>query len=243
MGLTQEEATQSLRNRLSKDSRFKVLSEDERPGPNSSPVRLSLSADLDLDQGSELEVQLVARKRQGDESVRLNATATRALAQTVESPSGALHEAFERALADVVEQTALQLTALNARDPVLLKQLDAQDPRMREAALRVLTLRKNPRAFPVWLKRLEGDDPLAVREAIGVLVELHDPRATPALIELGRKKESGFLREIIFALEIIGGEEAKGYLYTLAQGHDEPRVREAALSAWETLERQGKGSQ
>ena len=59
--------------------------------------------------------------------------------------------------------------------------------------------------------------------------------APPALIDLSRGKEVGFLQEIVFALGEIGGSEAEAYLFTVAQGHDQPAIQAAAQQALDTL--------
>ena len=60
---------------------------------------------------------------------------------------------------------------------------------------------------------------------------MKERRAVPDLIDLSRGKDLGFLREIIYALGALGGEEATAYLYTVAQGHDQPAIQEAAQQA------------
>jgi HEAT repeat protein len=79
---------------------------------------------------------------------------------------------------------------------------------------------------------------------VGGLVQIGDPKAVPALIELMRGKEPGFSKEVVFAIGAIGGDEAQAYLYTVAQGHEEGPVRQAAQQALDELrERGAQGSQ
>jgi HEAT repeat protein len=241
-GTAPKDALALLRQALSQDSRFRLLGPGEQPPEGSTPARLVLSVDLEEDEeGAVLDARVVARRTMGGDPVRVDSVAQATLPVLgVESRAQAVHDALVRTLSDAREQTAAQLAALDTADAVLEKQLKDRDPIRREAALKILTLRRHPAAVPIWIQRLEAPDPSTVREAIGALVDLGDPRAVPALIELARKKDTGFLREIIFALESIGGDEAGGYLYTMAQGHDEPRVREAAQAAWEALEARQK---
>jgi hypothetical protein len=148
---------------------------------------------------------------------------------------------LERGIDRTLDDAALHLDALDAPDDTLTAQLRARDEPRGRAALRVLTLRRHPAALKPWMARLESRDDAKVREAVGALVDLKDPRAVPALIELGRRGQSRFLREVIFALESIGGDEAEGYLHTMAQGHDEAWVRAAAETALQTVAaRQGE---
>jgi len=103
--------------------------------------------------------------------------------------------------------------------------------------VRVLTDRRNPAVVQALLGQLGGSDPDEVRRAIGALVELKEKRAVPLLIELGNAHDPVFLREVIYALAGIGGEEAQAYLYTVAQGHDNPAIRDAAQQALDELSR------
>jgi HEAT repeat protein len=237
LGLDAQDAVRDLKQQLAQDTRFHLLSPRERAKLGDASVRLALGATVaEIFDGSVLEIRLIARSQGEGEPVRLDAVSDVKLPEDALSHPDKMRPLLARALADARDQTAAQLSALKTPTPALRKQLAQGNSETREAALRVLTLRRDPAAVPVWMGRLEGPDPLAIRQAIGALVELKDPRATPALIDLARRQETGFLREIIFALEAIGGDEAEGYLYTLAQGHDEPRVREAAQAAGKALE-------
>jgi HEAT repeat protein len=60
--------------------------------------------------------------------------------------------------------------------------------------------------------------------------------AVPALIDLVKDSNMGFVQEIVFAIGEIGGEEAEAYLFTMAQGHDQPDVQAAAQQALDTLD-------
>jgi hypothetical protein len=59
--------------------------------------------------------------------------------------------------------------------------------------------------------------------------------AVPVLIDLARGRDMGFLQEIVFAVGEIGGPEAEAYLFTVAQGHDQPAIQAAARQALETM--------
>jgi len=147
----------------------------------------------------------------------------------------ATRQALGKALDQVSSAAHLQLAALDKSDSALVKDLGDQDARVREFAIRTLSARRNPAVEQALLEKLKGSDPEGVRRAIGGLVELKRPSSVPPLIELARGKDSGFLREIVFALGTIGGEEAEAYLYTVAQGHDQPAVRAAAQQALDEL--------
>ncbi|HVE83262.1 MAG TPA: HEAT repeat domain-containing protein [Myxococcales bacterium] len=145
----------------------------------------------------------------------------------------ALGQALDRAL----RQGRLQLQAADKPDGELVKDLASGDKAVRESAVRVLTDRRNPAVVQALLDQLGGDEPDEVRRAIGALVEMKEKRAVAPLIELGDARDPTFLREVIYALGGIGGEEAQAYLYTVAQGHDQPAIREAAQQALDELSR------
>lgn len=104
-----------------------------------------------------------------------------------------------------------------------------------DSVIEVLADRKNPAATAPLIELLKSGDPLEVRRAIGHLVEMKALQAVPVLIELARGKNPAFLRELLFALGALGGDEAQAYLYTVAQGHDLPEIRAIATMALEEL--------
>lgn len=147
----------------------------------------------------------------------------------------ALREALKRALSQVSEAAGMQMAAADREDAALLQDLQSQDDRVREFALRVLADRRNPAAAPLLIRQLQDEDPQVVRQAIGALVEMKARDAVPSLIELVKDREVGFVQEVVFAIGEIGGTEAEAYLFTVAQGHDQPDVQAAAQQALDTL--------
>lgn len=152
-----------------------------------------------------------------------------------ETRRNALREALKRALSQVSEAASMQMAAADREDAALLQDLQSQDDRVREFALRVLADRRNPAAAPLLIRQLQDEDPQQVRQAIGALVEMKARDAVPALIELVKDREIGFVQEVVFAIGEIGGTEAEAYLFTVAQGHDQPDVQAAAQQALDTL--------
>jgi hypothetical protein len=148
----------------------------------------------------------------------------------------ALREALRQALSQVTASAALQLAATGRDDAALEKDLKSADERVREYALRVLAERRHPAAAPLLIRQLQSEDPVVVRRAIGALVEMQATSAVPALIDLVKDSNMGFVQEIVFAIGEIGGEEAEAYLFTMAQGHDQPDVQAAAQQALDTLD-------
>lgn len=148
--------------------------------------------------------------------------------------------AVEGVLDDIGAEAGALVKAADLSDDALVKALDGPDKRLRAYAVKILAGRKNPAAVPPLLEQLKNDDLDVVRGAIGSLVELKDPRAVPALIDASHARDNLFVREVVFALGSIGGDEAEAYLFTMAQGHDEPAIRAAAQQSLDELKAKTK---
>jgi hypothetical protein len=150
--------------------------------------------------------------------------------------TSAMRAALLLAVAQLLEAAHLQLWAAAKPDKALVADLRSTEGGLREYAVRVLTDRQHPAVAEVLLERLSSDDLDEVRRAMGGLAEAREARAVRPLIELTRGKDASFVAEVLYALGQIGGEEAVAYLFTVAQGHDEPGVRAAAERSLEDLQ-------
>jgi hypothetical protein len=240
-----EEQVRSVFSQALKDSKRFDLLEDGRPR-DVRPWRLTLelpfTREVLKDEGShtyaEVGATLVLERFGGDLPESYEVVGLGEIKVEADSPAArrkALHAALEAAMRQVSESAVLQLSALDRDTPGLLQDLQSSDARVREFALRTLAARKHPSAAPLLIEQLKSNDADTVRRAIGALVEMRAPAAVPALIDLSRGKEVGFLQEIVFALGEIGGAEAEAYLYTVAQGHDQPAIQAAAQQALDTM--------
>jgi len=151
--------------------------------------------------------------------------------------------AVEGVLDDLAAEAGALVKATGQKDEVLVKALESTDVRTRTWAMKVLADRKNPAAVPPLLEQLKSEDLDEVRAAIGALVELKDQRAVPAMIDASHARDNLFQREVVFALSAIGGEEAEAYLFTMAQGHDEPVIRASAQQALDELNAKSKSGE
>ncbi|KFA92250.1 HEAT repeat domain-containing protein [Archangium violaceum] len=181
----------------------------------------------------------LSMERQGEESDQryqvVGLGEVRVERKDAETRREALREALRRALTHVTQAAVLQLAAVERPDAALVQDLKSQDDRVREFALRVLAERRHPAAAPLLIRQLGEDDPQMVRQAIGALSEMKSREAVPALIDLVKDREVRFVQEVVFAIGEIGGPEAEAYLFTVAQGHDQPDVQAAAQRALDTL--------
>jgi len=240
-----EEQVRALFSQALKDSKRFDLLEDGRP-KDLRPWRLTLelpfTREVLKDDGrhtyAEVGATLVLERFGGELPESYEVVGLGEIKVEADSPAArrkALHAALEAAMRQVSESAVMQLSALDRDDPGLLQDLQSSDARVREFALRTLASRGHPAAAPLLIEQLKSNDADTVRRAIGSLVEMRAPAAVPALIDLSRGKEVGFLQEIVFALGEIGGAEAEAYLYTVAQGHDQPAIQAAAQQALDTM--------
>jgi HEAT repeat protein len=148
-----------------------------------------------------------------------------------EAPGSAWRAALEGATRDAAAQMAIAVAADEKTVPGLLADLDAADPRVRERAIVVLGERRTTEAVPALLRRLSDPEPRVVDRAVGALALLRDPRAVGPLIDLSRRRSAREQARFARLIGDIGGDEARGYLETLAVGASEPEVRRAAAEA------------
>jgi hypothetical protein len=230
-----------------RDSRhFELLTRDKseprEPGPWSFTLELPFTREA-LKDGSaysfaEVGATLVMERRSGEATQRYHVVGlgeVRVEAKDAETRRKALREALQRSLAQVADAAGLQLAAVGRPDAALLVDLQSVDERVREFALRVLAERRNPAAAPLLIRQLQDEDPQVARQAMGALVEMKERGAIPTLIDLVKDRDTGFMQEVVFAIGEIGGAEAEAYLFTVAQGHDQPDVQAAAQQALDTL--------
>lgn len=187
---------------------------------------------------AEVGATLVLERRDADPEQRYQVVGlgeVRVEGKDAEARRKALREALRRALTQVTEAAVLQLSASERPDGALQQDLQSKDERVREFALRVLAERRHPAAAPLLIRQLQDENPQEVRRAIGALAEMKARSAVPALIDLMKDREIGFAQEVVYAIGEIGGTEAEAYLFTVAQGHDQPDVQSAARQALDTL--------
>ena len=109
-------------------------------------------------------------------------------------------------------------------DRRLLKEAQKPMSPMRFAAMQVLSGRKNKAVFSELLKELQSEEFERIRRAVGFLVELQDQRAAPALADLFLKRGPLLRQEVLYAVAAVGGESAKAFLFTVAQGEDDENL-------------------
>jgi hypothetical protein len=230
-----------------------VLKEGEEAPSGARVLKGRLSLDFSVDEGKDSTptevavegvMQLAGKTLGGLSSV--NAHRQEKLAGAgPEDKREAMVRAVEGVLDDVAAAAGALVKATGQSDGDLIKVIDTPadagtDPIARRFAVKVLADRKNPAAVPALLEQLKDDDLDEVRAAIGALVEMKDTRAAAAMIDTAHSRDALFQREVVYALGAIGGEEAEAFLFTMAQGHDEPAIRAAAQQALDELKAREK---
>jgi hypothetical protein len=196
-----------------------VLADNGEVDPLPSPAgKVEIGVEVDLAQG-------------------LNQAPLRESAQWAErvDPTEGLAPALRRAVAGATRKCAdallLAWSEETKGDTAVLVDLQSKDARVRDLAVRVLADRKNLAAVPALIQRLQDPDSEVVERSIGALAQLGDRRAVGPLIEMSQRREPSTVAQLARIIGDLGGREAEAYLVTLAAGHPEPQVRQAAESA------------
>jgi hypothetical protein len=107
---------------------------------------------------------------------------------------------------------------------------------VREMAIKAAALRRLREAVPALLEVLVAEPRVRIQDlCLGALAEIKDPRAVPVLIPFSRKGEPDRLRKVIGVVGQIGGVEARAFLETLADGHEDPDLQKLARETMSQL--------
>ena len=228
--------------------------EEPRSGAVAQKVRAEVAsaqlADLAYADGgaghlARVEVVLEASRRGAGETRKVSGTGVGRAPAPPDTDLDGQGAAFARAFARGLGKAAAQLmnaTAARALStPALEKMLRTGSDGQREAAADVLVDRGVRAVIPALIQELQCPEDSVRLKAIGELVELKAKSAAPALIELAERRrpmgvDPRLQVQIIYALGSIGGRDAQAYLYTMASGHPDPRIRQAAQEATHQLE-------
>jgi hypothetical protein len=142
-----------------------------------------------------------------------------------------------RTLGDVLgEYVAKQkLYAGDAR--TLQGALRADGGEMMIEAIRAAGERQVRSEIPRLLQLLEHPDEGIRDAALGALVQMRERRAVSVLAEQRSMRDKREMRKILDAISVLGGDEADQYLAFVADGHEDPEIRELAADARKRLQR------
>ncbi len=138
-----------------------------------------------------------------------------------------------------VQGLVIQLETLGKTDSQLIEDLTSNDVRVRDAAVRMLAERKSSLALPALIKTLKDENRLVAMHAVGAIHAIGGKQAVAALTEMPESKDPQFLLALVELVASLGGGDAKAFLFTLASGHPQDAVREAARDALKRLDNLG----
>lgn len=240
LGVGRDELRSIALEALAKTPGFEVPSGEPARGAPRCRCAISLE-DAGLSrQGNVVKAEVLVRMEAvpGEDADALSDT-VRAAESLVsgEAPVVAFRRAIRSAATRAASGLALALEEGRKPDDQVIRDLESADPRLRDLAVGVLADRKNVAAVPALVARLRDPDPEIADRAVGALAQIRDPSAVGPLIELARRREGEFVAQIVRAVGDIGGAEAEAYLETLAAGHGDPRVAEAARAGLQDAKR------
>jgi hypothetical protein len=115
--------------------------------------------------------------------------------------------------------------------------LKADAGELQMEAIRAVGERKLTSEAPTLLRLLEHPEESVRDAALGALVELRDRRAVGVLASQRSMRDRREMRKILDAIATLGGDEASEYLAFVAEGHDDPEIRELAAAARARMQR------
>lgn len=99
------------------------------------------------------------------------------------------------------------------------------------ALIEQLERRKDPAAIPALSRVLKEAELKVASAALMALVAIGDERAAPAVIEYAERKPANVRLQAIYAVRVLGGKTAAGWLFALSTGYDNEQVQRAAKAA------------
>jgi hypothetical protein len=148
-----------------------------------------------------------------------------------------------RLLADVLNDY-LTRQKLYAGDPKAVQSaMQADGGDLMIEAIRAAGERKLTSETPRLLQLLEHPDESVRDAALGALVELKERKAVSVLAAQRSMRDKREMRKILDAIAALGGPEAADYLGFVADGHEDPEIKEMAKAAKQRMERKGGGGE
>lgn len=119
----------------------------------------------------------------------------------------------------------------------ITQRLHIADATTQRHAATLLGQRLYKKAAPILFKQMRSKDEQVLLATVGALVRLKDRKAAVPLIHSANNRGSAYTTQIISALTELGGDTAKGYLFTLEVGHPNKQVQRTAREGLQELQR------
>jgi hypothetical protein len=240
-----ERARGTLHKELAGSRSLEVVGEDA-PGVFRAEFSIVLASERESTRAEEsgiyraVQVDLVLSRWVRDESEKLNSQGQAFLVQDPDKldRKEGFEKVLELAIAQAVEMIDLQIESRHLPVDRLEQLLNSQRSDDRLYVLRALRDRRVPEMTPRVIDMLSDPEADVAMEAVGVLVAQKEQRAVVPLIRMAQGRDKVFLFQLITALAEIQGPVARGYLFTLAAGHELSDVRKRAREAFERILRE-----
>jgi hypothetical protein len=174
----------------------------------------------------------------GGQSGAIDATVEMQADSVAEQAQLLVDKAVRRGMESLDRQARLTYLAT----PQVVAELKSADPELKRRAVAILAQRRDHTTLDALVEVLDDNDTSLALQAVGALVALGDPRAVIVLTDLTHRKSPTFVRQIVFAVGAIGGREAEAYLFTVASGHSDPAVQQAAKQALQELQQRSRAA-
>lgn len=157
--------------------------------------------------------------------------------KTEDTPRDSAVSGFlEAAVDEAVARLSMAADLWRASDDDVVAALSGADEARRGLAIAVAGHHRLKSAVAPLSAIVRGDaDDATILQAVGAIVSIGEASAVGALIDAARQRSAPYLKQIIFAVGALGGDEAEAYLFTVKSGHGDPAVRESAGEALEEM--------
>ncbi len=225
------------------NSRHLLEVPDRRPDAYRAELVIELASERESDRDGEIgvyrAVQVELAIHRNFDGVRDRVTAQGKAFEVQEPGRADRQDGFDRVLKRAVQRAVelidLQLDVRSLTAQAVIERLEDKASEERLYVLRSLRDRKEPEFVPAVIRLLSDPDDEIVLEAVGVLVAQQDRRAVEPLIRMSQTRDPVFQLQIVTAVAELGGEVARGYLFTLAAGHGAAEIRKRAQEGLERI--------
>ncbi|MEM1025685.1 MAG: hypothetical protein AAGD10_05245 [Myxococcota bacterium] len=203
------------------------------PGVGSSGRPVQLLASF------ERQLRVVEEEAQEEFVLRLGFKPLERETQDLQLSASASGPAPGALLEPALEAFSSRWAMRRGSDGAVIQSLESEEQGLRWAASEEAGRRRLPDAVVPMARRLESES-TTDEEALGLitaLVAIGDVRAAPALIEATNRRNPLVWPPVLFGLSQLGGRQAEGFLFTVAQGHPNPDVRRRARLALDEISR------
>lgn len=206
-----------------------VIRGEEEPG-DEEPSSSAAQVDGAEEEEENLTEVVYLLKYRGEEGWPLS---TAVVVRTDDESQLSSPKSLKPIIRELVDSIIKQITLLHAQAGELREALKDGDAQVVALSVQLLGEKRDKESVPALCEILDKslpDDPIR-DDLVGALEKIGDRRATPHLIRAFSDAEPWQEIQIIRALSVTGGEEAKQFLEAVASGHEFEPTRRIAVEA------------